>query len=169
MSRRAWLVLAVVAAVAASAVPALAQSTPRANVSPRFGTKKSSFGVRFKAPRTVGSGSTASEYTISASGPSAKGGCDGSASASVTSAQAGQMVHVTLKPDSGKKWCVGKFQGRVEEVIRPTCGGCPQPTRGPEQTNIACPMIMCAQRQFIGLVPVAHFSFRVEKHATRTR
>src|SRR4051794_17790335 len=76
MSRRGWLVLAVVAAVAASAVPALAQSTPRANVSPHLGTKKSSFGVRFRAPRTVGSGGTASEYTISANGPTRPGGCD---------------------------------------------------------------------------------------------
>jgi ribosomal protein L21E len=170
MSRRGWLVLAVIAAVAASAVTALAQSTPRANVSPRLGTKKSSFGVRFRAPRTVGSGSTASEYTISASGPSARGGCDATASSSVTSAQQGQMVHVTLKPSAGKKWCVGKFQGQVSEIIRPTCG-CPQPTQGTAKSLIVCPMI-CAQRQFIGVVPVAKFSFRVEKHPphkSRTR
>jgi hypothetical protein len=167
MSRRGWLVLAVVAVVAMGAVPASAQSTPRANVSPRLGTKKSSFGVRFRAPRTVGSGSTASEYTISASGPSPRGGCDSSAGASVTSAQEGQMVHVTLKPSSGKRWCVGKFRGQVNEIIRPSCG-CPQPTSGMARKMIVCPMI-CAQRQFIGVVPVAKFSFRVQKHKTRTR
>jgi hypothetical protein len=145
-------------------MPAFAQSTPRANVSPRLGTKKSSFGVRFRAPRTVGSGSTASEYTISASDSSSKGGCDASAAAAVTSAQQGQMVHVTLKPDAGKRWCVGKFQGQVNEIIRPSCG-CPQPTSGAAKNMIVCPMI-CAQRQFIGVVPVAKFSFRVEKHKT---
>lgn len=167
MSRRGWLVLAVVAVAAASAVPALAQSTPRANVSPRLGTKKSHFGVRFRAPRTVGPGSTASEYTISAGGPSPRGGCQASAAASVTSAQEGQMVHVTLKPAAGKKWCVGKFHGQVNEVIRPSCG-CPQPTSGGARNEILCPMV-CAQRQFIGVVPVARFSFRVQKHKTRTR
>jgi hypothetical protein len=167
MSRRGWVVLAVIAAVVASAVPAFAQSTPRASVSPQHGTKKSHFGVAFRAPRTVGPGSTASGYTISANGPTLKGRCEATAAASVTSAQAGQMVRVTLKPSAGKKWCVGKFKGVVSEVIRPTCG-CPQPMQGAERNMIVCPMI-CAQRQFIGLVPVAHFSFRVGKHKTRTR
>jgi hypothetical protein len=168
MSKKAWLVLAVLAVVGLGAVPALAQSSTKIKVSPRTGGKKAKFGVSFQAPDSV---STGSQYTISATGPANKHGCVASASQSVFSAQQGSMVKVMLKPGSGKRWCFGTFKGTVERVIRPACGGCPPPPSTmkdmivcPMRTQIACPESQARTReQFIGVVPVGNFSFRVQK------
>lgn len=166
MSKKAWLVLAVLAVVGLGAVPALAQSSTKINVSPRTGGKNAKFGVRFQAADSVGSGS---QYTISATGPTNKHGCVASASQTVFSAQQGTTIKVMLTPGSGKRWCVGKFKGTVQRVIRPVCGGCPPPPTTmknmiicPMQTRIACPESK-AREQFIAIEPVGTFSFRVEK------
>jgi hypothetical protein len=167
MSKKAWLVLAVLALAGLGAVPALAQSSTKIKVSPRTGGKKAKFGVSFQSPDSVSSGS---QYMISATGPSNKHGCVASASQSVFSAQQGATVKVMFKPGAGKRWCVGKFKGTVERIIRPVCGGCPPPPTTtmknmvicPARTQIACPESK-AREQFIAIEPVGTFSFRVEK------
>src|SRR2546423_367494 len=115
MFKKPWLVLAVLALVSLGAVPALAQSSTHIKVSPKDGGKKAKFGVRFQAPAST---STTSQYVISATGPTNKRGCVSSTSQTVFSAAQGDMVHVTLKPGSGKRWCYGTFQGEVKRIIR---------------------------------------------------
>lgn len=81
-------------------------------------------------------------YEVSAVGTAGKG-CVASAVAPAGSARAGKLVRVTLRLGAGHQWCIGNYEGRLDETIRPRCG--------PAQ---ACP-------QFIAVVVVGTFRFKV--------
>jgi hypothetical protein len=91
-------------------------------IKPAVGTPHTRFLISFTAPATSGrTGSTWRTYEAYASGPSRRG-CTSSVSAPVPSARAGKRVYVRLSPGgSAASWCTGRFAGRLEELIRPSC------------------------------------------------
>jgi hypothetical protein len=63
----------------------------------------------------------------------------------------GQHVRVTLRPGRPPAvWCKGSYAGRLEEMIRPTCG-----------FREMCPFARPAIPMWIGYLIVGRFSFRV--------
>ncbi|HEY2657876.1 MAG TPA: hypothetical protein VGI55_19000 [Solirubrobacteraceae bacterium] len=134
----AALVLAVLVSGASAAVVEPGVSLP---VTPKTGHPRSTFRLRYTAP-SKGFGNDTSASSITLSGPGGTG-CVSSESVHEQVAGPGSEVLVALRPTGGRPWCVGTFQGQVEETLRPHCG--------PEQV---CPM-------FIALLPVGHFKFVV--------
>ena len=132
----AALVLAIAVSGASAAV---VQGGAPLRVSPGAGHRHTTFRLEYTVPARL-SGDTSSE-SISLSGPGGVG-CVSSESVHEQAAPNDQVA-VQLRPTGGRPWCVGTFQGEVEETVRPHCG--------PEQM---CPM-------FIAIVPVGHFRFVV--------
>jgi hypothetical protein len=147
-------VFSVVAAVCVSVIAAFGAVTAAASsesvhitVKPSSGPPTTHFRVSFKAPASSEPSSTSSRYQLRVSGPTRKG-CESSVTHPLSSVHAGQQVHVTLAPGApAHVWCQGKFSGQLQEIVVPVCS----PAR-------ACP-------QFIAIVTVGSFSFRVKSRA----
>jgi hypothetical protein len=145
MRRGAVMIVVAALAVFATAAQALA---PQIALRPGRGRPRTHFTVSFVAPASAGAGtSTEITYTVFAQGP-VRQGCESSAGAQITSAVAGARAEVTLRP-APKRWCRGVFNGTINEMIRPRCGG--------PVSQIACPL----SADFIALSHLGTFRFRV--------
>ena len=138
--------LALAVGVGAGLAPAATAGT-HVSVTPRIGTQRTSFVVRFQAPNSTTSSATVrSNYEIFAS--TARGErCSSSVARTVGPTVKGRQVRMTLRPGGTRHvWCAGRFWGRVVEVINTMC----RPL-----TQIVCPAIEIAP------MTIARFSFRV--------
>ncbi|MFL5822464.1 MAG: hypothetical protein ACJ764_03385 [Solirubrobacteraceae bacterium] len=110
--------LAAVSSPAAS--PAMSHQA-KVTVSPGTGGRATGFTVSFRAPDRAGSHNGERRwYEVSASGPTARGGCRGEASAQVLHARAHVHVRAKLRPGPDG-WCAGTFHGSVTEDREPVC------------------------------------------------
>ena len=116
----------------------------RLTIKPAVGTPGTRFLIGFTAPASSGrSGSTWRRYEVYANGTRRRD-CVWSAAVSVGSARAAQRVRVRLTPTgTARVWCTGRFAGRLEETITPSC-----PFRE------VCPA-------YIATIALEEFSFRV--------
>ena len=132
-----------------TALAASGNSGAGLNVRPAVGWQRTAFVVSFAAQRTGFVPSAYSGYEVVASTHGSRG-CDSTAAVSIPATSQGQRVHVTLKPGRARRWCKGSYAGRLEEIIRPTCG-----------FREMCPMARQASPALIGYLTVGKFSFRV--------
>lgn len=134
-------IFALGAVVALGLTTVAAASSASIQVTPRQGTARTDFVVRFKAQQATGG--TTSRYDVHASGPSGRR-CASSITVSLAPPRTGQTLSVTLKPPGRSHvWCRGSYAGTVNDMVRPRCSG-------PE----LCP-------QYIALITVGGFKFRV--------
>ena len=127
------------------------RSAVRIGVNPLSGPPSTHFVITFRAPAASGpSHGTNRRYELLVSGPH-HSGCASSQSDPVTATYAGQRIRVSLGPGSGRRWCAGAFNGRLEETETPVCA------RGQ-----VCPL-------FIALIPLGKFSFRVASRGNGAR
>lgn len=131
------LLLLVSGAGAATLAPGV-----KLRVTPAVGHRHTAFELEFTTP--PGFGSSDREGLISVRGPGGAG-CVSSETMNLVAGVPGSGNQVKLVPTDGRPWCVGKFQGTVEETVRPHCG--------PAQ---ACPM-------FVTILRVGHFRFTVRR------
>ncbi len=143
------LVAALILATAIAAVAGAAQSASQPTIKPHTGHPKTKFVLRFRAPEST---MQVRRYTIHASTSSHSSKCNSSVSAVVRQANAGETVRVKLIPASGdRKWCLGKFHGKIELVQGPVCDPIPY---------VECPDYEVAAKQ------VGKFSFRVRRRSS---
>jgi hypothetical protein len=92
-------------------------------VSPRTGGQMTTFTLSFTAPTSSRSlAHIRLGYTLSVTGPAAKGGCIASRSVGVPSASKGTPVSIALNPARlGDSWCVGTYTARAVEIESPIC------------------------------------------------
>ncbi len=131
-----------VACMVPAAVALASGTSAGVTVAPKVGTPKTEFVVTFRAPDRSGDhGGLSRDYEVSAAGGSS--GCHSSGRTSLPPTRKGARVHAVVPPGAGR-WCVGSYAGRVEEWLRPICGG----------AHPFCP-------QFIAIKMIGTFSFRV--------
>jgi hypothetical protein len=144
----ALLALAGLVAIPAvsGAAPARGDRTLVVAVSPRSGSGRTHFVIRFRPGETSGKpGSAQRSYRVTAS-DRRRAGCQASVSAALPSVSTGMPVSVTLSPRRSRRWCVGTFRGQVWAVPTEPC---------PE--GEACPAIVPLPRM------VGRFTFRVTR------
>jgi hypothetical protein len=149
--RRGLLAVLAIASLCSSgtALGASGNSGARLDVRPAVGWQRTSFVVSFTAQRTGFVPSVYSGYEVVASTHGSRG-CVSAAVISIPATWQGQRVHTTLKPGRGSRWCKGSYAGRLDEIIRPTCG-----------FREMCPMASRDSPLFIGYLTLSQFSFRV--------
>ena len=143
--RPCHVLLAGVMSVMALAVGSAQASTPRLPVKPSHGVSTTHFVLRFVVANGSGvNGSMRNEYVVRATDSDQGQGCVVGGSWSVPPAKPHTRVRVILNPEKlGGKWCAGTFHGTVEDILTPVC-----------RPRVECP-------QFIALLRVGHFTFRV--------
>jgi opacity protein-like surface antigen len=110
----------VLAAVIASAALAASPSV-RPKVTPKDGTARTAFKVSFKTREATGTvGVINRHYAVEISRKRPPKGCSPGAYAKVKKTKAGANVRVTLRPGK-RRWCKGKFAGRVYLVSENRC------------------------------------------------
>ena len=157
MRRTVLIAIAAVAAVAAvpvtAAVPVQTASPVKAHVSPGTGGPHTTFTVSFRNPAQTGQlGSTVRANTVYVQGTN-RPGCVWSGQIAAPTAAAKQMIRVALTAShmSGAgagAWCAGTFHGTIVQSQHFTCA-----------PPHLCPMIAIRPQT------IAHFSFRVKRHA----
>lgn len=125
----------------------------RIAVRPSSGGPTTRFSVRFTAPDRSGHvGSMNREYVVSANGPAGATNCVDHATATPSSVRAHARVRVILSArSSGGRWCVGRFNGTIEELQMPIC---PQ--------GRVCPAFVVLVRR------LGSFHFRVKSTAAQS-
>jgi hypothetical protein len=160
MSRRLRLTLVILTCAGISTAAHAAQTAgAHPAVKPGTGRSQTRFVVSFRAPQsTIRTGPTQIRYAVVASLRSHPKGCLSSISVPVDHAGAGSMVHVKLNPKSaGRRWCTGRFHGKIEEIVTTVCG-CP------ESPQMICFDVPCAGPAIFPIPEtIGKFSFRVRK------
>ena len=92
-------------------------------VSPPAGHPGTTFVVRFRAPnRDSGRARGKRRYILSLTGPANEQGCLDGADVPLPLARAGARVTIMLEPRRlGDAWCLGEFEGRIDEIREPVC------------------------------------------------
>ena len=117
------------------------------SVRPAVGSQKAEFFVSSIAQRTGFVPSSLSGYRVVASGRAARG-CVSGVAVAVPATWQGERVRVGLRTPS--RWCPGTYAGRLELVIRPSCG-----------FRELCPLARQLEPAFIAVLTVGRFGFRV--------
>ena len=133
-----------------SALAATGHTGAKLTVRPAVGFQRTPFVISFTAQRTGFVPSIFTGYAVVASARGSRG-CMSTASVTVPATWQGQRVHVTLRPGrASARWCKGTYAGRLEEMVRPTCG-----------FREMCPLARPASPALIGYLTIDRFSFRV--------
>src|SRR5579862_1291330 len=118
------------AAAAALALAGAAAASVAVRVRPAAGVATTTFTVSFRTPdRTGAHGSLARHDVVMAGVAGAPAGCVASVSVRAPDGAAGARVGVALAPGAGRRWCPGRWSGRIEELETPICRrgmACPQ-------------------------------------------
>jgi len=156
MNKRMFASAAAIAVGAGAWLVPAAIAATQVSVTPRVGTQKTRFVVRFQAPNATSSTAPVrSHYEIFASTARGKR-CSSSVSRTVGPTEQGAVVRMTLRPGGTRHvWCAGRYRGRLIEIITRTCG--------PPLTQIICPQIEIAP------ITIARFSFRVMAPASEMK
>jgi hypothetical protein len=156
--------ITVLATSVSSAGAATARSRGAAvAVSPARGGPRTTFTVRFTAPRRSGatrphfSDGAIVTYLVRAAGGRVGPRCESSALARPLATRAGERMTVRLRSSSG--WCAGRWAGTVTEVVRPGCGPV---SRAHARSSI---MPVCPQESaaLVASVPLGRFAFTVSR------
>jgi hypothetical protein len=150
-ARRASLAVLVIALLpVSSALGATGYGTVKVRVRPAVGLKRTPFVVSFTAQRTGFVPSSWSGYRVVASGRASRR-CVSEVAVTVPATLPNQHVRVTLRPSGRSRvWCKGTYRGRLEEMVRPSCG-----------FREMCPLARQPIPTFIGFRTVGRFGFRV--------
>lgn len=134
--------LGVSGAVLAVATGGLAATEARVTATPKTGSKRTTFTVRFTAPHSSGRhGLKFYKYFVAARGTKVRG-CRAITS-TVPTVHAGERVSVRLAPR--RRWCSGDFEGRVYQIEANYC-----------RPHTSCPLVV--RVRILG-----RFTFRVRK------
>ncbi|GAC1577729.1 MAG: hypothetical protein NVS3B18_11450 [Candidatus Dormibacteria bacterium] len=143
------IILALIAGVApatAAAFPVAIRASVRIVLSPSSGGPRTAFVLRFRNPARTGTVSGIRRVDrVLVSGPHVAG-CVSSLTVRLAPAAAGARVRSVLRPRGRRRWCSGRFHGRLVASQSITC------TPGPAR---ACPLLVNAPRT------LARFSFWV--------
>jgi hypothetical protein len=116
---RAAAALVVLAAVAGVTSFALAAGGLDVRVSPRDGTRSTTFRVAFTVPRAAGhQGVSERNYTVSLVAAPGRG-CTRELSKDVTDAPKGERVRLAFR--GPHPWCAGRGSGTISETDGPYC------------------------------------------------
>ena len=138
----AILVAVVASAIAAETAGAVSVGAKLAvKVTPKRGTPRTRFIVRFRTPYAIGKLQGLQTWEIvNVRHTGHTGGCRTVASSRASSAALDANVRVTLAPGS-RHWCAGSFRGAITLYRQTRCGS------GPIRPMVACPQIAYAPQR----------------------
>ncbi len=134
-------------------VPGAAQASVHVTLHPGTGGPQTGFVLRFRNPSRTGMvAGTRRVDEVLVSGTRASG-CVSSLAYSLRPAAAGASMRTVVRPGGRRRWCGGRFHGRLVAYESTTC------TPGPAR---ACPLLVIAPQT------LARFSFRVRSSPSGT-